>query len=161
MADKVQSIIEEIKSLSLLEASQLVKGLEEAFGVSAAAATVAVAAGPAAGGGAADLAGVERDRADELGGSERTAADQGEQGRRNGRDEALDLAFERVDHAEEIPRVRAVEIEVDKSATRFDILTGPVPEKRTLPAAGFPENHDMHRSARIAESDMLPSYLAV
>ena len=54
MADKVQSIIEEIKGLSLLEASQLVKGLEEAFGVSAAAATVAVAAGaPAAGGAAA------------------------------------------------------------------------------------------------------------
>jgi large subunit ribosomal protein L7/L12 len=54
MADKVQSIIEEIKTLSLLEASQLVKGLEEAFGVSAAAASVAVAAGgPAAGGGAA------------------------------------------------------------------------------------------------------------
>jgi len=51
MADKVQSIIEEIKSLSLLEASQLVKGIEEAFGVSAAAASVAVAAGPAAGGG--------------------------------------------------------------------------------------------------------------
>jgi large subunit ribosomal protein L7/L12 len=53
MADKVQSIIEEIKTLSLLEASELVKGLEEAFGVSAAAASVAVAAGPAAGGGAA------------------------------------------------------------------------------------------------------------
>ena len=35
---KVQSIIEEIKGLSLLEASELVKGLEEAFGVSAAAA---------------------------------------------------------------------------------------------------------------------------
>src|SRR6201993_3579650 len=48
---KVQSIIEEIKGLSLLEASELVKGLEEAFGVSAAAA--AVAAAPAAGGGAA------------------------------------------------------------------------------------------------------------
>ena len=46
---KVQSIIEEIKGLSLLEASELVKGLEEAFGVSAAAA--AVAAAPAAGGG--------------------------------------------------------------------------------------------------------------
>ena len=44
MSDKVQSIIEEIKGLSLLEASQLVKGLEEAFGVSAAAASVAVAA---------------------------------------------------------------------------------------------------------------------
>jgi len=53
MSDKVTSIIEEIKGLSLLEASQLVKGLEEAFGVSAAAATVAVAAAPAAGGGAA------------------------------------------------------------------------------------------------------------
>jgi large subunit ribosomal protein L7/L12 len=46
---KVQTIIEEIKGLSLLEASELVKGLEEAFGVSAAAA--AVAAAPAAGGG--------------------------------------------------------------------------------------------------------------
>ena len=34
---KVQSIIEEIKGLSLLEASELVKGLEEALGVSAAA----------------------------------------------------------------------------------------------------------------------------
>jgi large subunit ribosomal protein L7/L12 len=53
MSDKVTSIIEEIKKLSLLEASQLVKGLEEAFGVSAAAATVAAAAAPAAGGGAA------------------------------------------------------------------------------------------------------------
>ena len=54
MSDKVASIIEEIKGLSLLEASQLVKGLEEAFGVSAAAATVAVAgAAPAGGGGAA------------------------------------------------------------------------------------------------------------
>ena len=49
MSDKVQSIIEEIKTLSLLEASQLVKGLEEAFGVSAAAATVASSgAGPSA-----------------------------------------------------------------------------------------------------------------
>lgn len=46
---KVQSIIEEIKGLSLLEASELVKALEQAFGVSAAAA--AVAAAPAAGGG--------------------------------------------------------------------------------------------------------------
>ena len=52
MADKVQSIIEEIKTLTLLEASQLVKGLEEAFGVSAAAASVAVAAAPGGGGGA-------------------------------------------------------------------------------------------------------------
>src|SRR5881396_1032588 len=49
---KVQSIIEEIKGLSLMEASELVKGLEETFGVSAAAATVA-AAGPAAGAAAA------------------------------------------------------------------------------------------------------------
>src|SRR5713226_7563705 len=48
---KVQNIIEEIKGLSLLEASELVKGLEQAFGVSAAAA--AVAAAPAAGAAAA------------------------------------------------------------------------------------------------------------
>ena len=50
MSDKVQSIIESIKGLSLLEASELVKGLEETFGVSAAAATVAVGAAPAAAG---------------------------------------------------------------------------------------------------------------
>jgi hypothetical protein len=43
MSEKVQSIIESIKGLSLLEASELVKGLEETFGVSAAAASVAVA----------------------------------------------------------------------------------------------------------------------
>jgi large subunit ribosomal protein L7/L12 len=53
MSEKVQSIIESIKGLSLLEASELVKGLEETFGVSAAAASVAVAAAPAAGAGAA------------------------------------------------------------------------------------------------------------
>ena len=52
MSEKVQSIIESIKGLSLLEASELVKALESTFGVSAAAATVAAAA-PAAGGGAA------------------------------------------------------------------------------------------------------------
>src|SRR6202008_1344730 len=48
---KVQTIVEEIKGLSLLEASELVKALEQTFGVSAAAA--AVAAAPAAGGGGA------------------------------------------------------------------------------------------------------------
>ena len=50
---KVQSIIEEIKGLSLLEASELVKGLEETFGVSAAATVAAAGAAPAAGGAAA------------------------------------------------------------------------------------------------------------
>jgi len=53
MSEKVQSILEEIKGLTLLEASQLVKGLEEAFGVSAAAAAPVVAAGAAGGGAAA------------------------------------------------------------------------------------------------------------
>src|SRR5688572_681147 len=53
MSEKVQSIIESIKGLSLLEASELVKGLEETFGVSAAAASVAVAAAPAGGAAAA------------------------------------------------------------------------------------------------------------
>jgi large subunit ribosomal protein L7/L12 len=55
---KVESIIEEIKGLSLLEASELVKGLEQTFGVSAAAAAVA-AAPAAAGGGAAAAAPAE------------------------------------------------------------------------------------------------------
>src|SRR5919202_6271989 len=53
MAD-VNAILDQIKSLTLLEASQLVKTLEERLGVSAAAA--AVAAAPAAGGGAAAAA---------------------------------------------------------------------------------------------------------
>jgi len=56
MASKVESILEEIKGLTLLEASELVKKMEEAFGVSAAAAApVVVAGGAAAGGGAAPV----------------------------------------------------------------------------------------------------------
>jgi large subunit ribosomal protein L7/L12 len=51
MAD-INSIAEQIQGLTLLEASQLVKLLEEKLGVSAAAAAVAVAA-PAAGAAAA------------------------------------------------------------------------------------------------------------
>ncbi|HKS41432.1 MAG TPA: 50S ribosomal protein L7/L12 [Blastocatellia bacterium] len=49
--DKLQGIVDQIKDLSLLEASQLVKLMEDTFGVSAAAA--AVAAAPAAGAAAA------------------------------------------------------------------------------------------------------------
>ncbi|MGB8496224.1 MAG: 50S ribosomal protein L7/L12 [Candidatus Acidiferrum sp.] len=49
---KVETILDEIKGLTLLEASELVKKMEEAFGVSAVAASV-VAAG---GGGAATAA---------------------------------------------------------------------------------------------------------
>ena len=47
MAD-INKLIEEIKTLTVLELNNLVKALEEEFGVSAAA-PVAVAAGPAAG----------------------------------------------------------------------------------------------------------------
>mgnify|MGYP000656004666 CR=1 FL=1 len=54
MAD-INAIAEQIQGLTLLEASQLVKMLEEKLGVSAAAASVAVAA-PAAGGAAAPAA---------------------------------------------------------------------------------------------------------
>jgi large subunit ribosomal protein L7/L12 len=50
---KVETILEEIKGLTLLEASELVKKMEETFGVSAAAAAPVVMAGGAAGGGAA------------------------------------------------------------------------------------------------------------
>ena len=52
MASKVETILEEIKGLTLLEASDLVKKMEEAFGVSAAAAAPVMAAGAAAGGAA-------------------------------------------------------------------------------------------------------------
>ncbi len=47
----VESILESIEKLTLLEAAELVKAMEEKFGVSAAA-PVAVAAAPAAGGAA-------------------------------------------------------------------------------------------------------------
>ena len=57
MAD-IQQLEESIVSLSLLEASELVKKLEARLGVSAAAAAVAVA--PAAGGGAAAPAAEEK-----------------------------------------------------------------------------------------------------
>ena len=50
-SEKIAAMIEEIKALTVLELSELVKAVEEDFGVSAAAA-VAVAA-PAAGGAAA------------------------------------------------------------------------------------------------------------
>ncbi len=52
MSTKIDSIIEELKTLSLLEASELVKAIEETFGVSAAAPVggmmVAAAGGAAA-----------------------------------------------------------------------------------------------------------------
>jgi large subunit ribosomal protein L7/L12 len=55
MASKVETILEEIKGLTLLEASDLVKKMEEAFGVSAAAAApVMVAGGGGAGAPAAE-----------------------------------------------------------------------------------------------------------
>ena len=47
-SEKVLSLLEEIKTLTLMDAADLVKALEEEFGVSAAA-PVAVAAAPAAG----------------------------------------------------------------------------------------------------------------
>lgn len=58
MAD-INAIAEQIQGLTLLEASQLVKLLEEKLGVSAAAASVAVAAPGAGGGGAAAAAPAE------------------------------------------------------------------------------------------------------
>lgn len=51
MSEKVTNLIEEVKSLTVLELSELVKALEEEFGVSAAA-----MAAPAAGGAAAPAA---------------------------------------------------------------------------------------------------------
>jgi large subunit ribosomal protein L7/L12 len=50
MADKVAEIVDKIKELSLLEASELKKALEEEFGVTAAAPVVVAGAAGAAGG---------------------------------------------------------------------------------------------------------------
>ena len=54
MSERIEKIVEEVKGLSLLEAAELVKRLEEVLGVSAAAAApVAVAGGGGAAAGAA------------------------------------------------------------------------------------------------------------
>lgn len=53
-SEKVTKLIEDVKALSVLELAELVKALEEEFGVSAAA-PVAVAAAPAAGAAAAPV----------------------------------------------------------------------------------------------------------
>lgn len=53
MDEKLTNIIEEVKNLTVLELSELVKALEEEFGVSAAAPVAVAAAAPAAGGGEA------------------------------------------------------------------------------------------------------------
>ena len=52
MSATTDNILEQLKTLSLLEASELVKQIEEAFGVSAAASAGVVMAAPAAGGAA-------------------------------------------------------------------------------------------------------------
>ena len=46
-SEKITNIVEEVKTLSVLELAELVKAIEEEFGVTAAA-PVAVVAGPAA-----------------------------------------------------------------------------------------------------------------
>ena len=48
MSEKITGMIDEIKALSVLELSELVKAIEEEFGVSAAAPVAVAAAGPAA-----------------------------------------------------------------------------------------------------------------
>ena len=63
MAVTREEILEALKEMSLLEASELVKDIEETFGVSAAA-PVAVAAAPAAGGDAAAAGGDDKSEFD-------------------------------------------------------------------------------------------------
>ena len=48
MSEKVTNLIEEVKSLTVLELSELVKALQEEFGVSAAAPAAVAVAAPAA-----------------------------------------------------------------------------------------------------------------
>ena len=54
MSDKKKQVIDLIKQLTVLELSELVKEMEEIFGVSAAAPVAAIAAAPAAGPAAAE-----------------------------------------------------------------------------------------------------------
>ena len=54
MSAATDEILEKLKTLSLLEAAELVKQIEETFGVSAAASAGVVMAAPGAGGGAAE-----------------------------------------------------------------------------------------------------------
>ncbi|RKQ93509.1 LSU ribosomal protein L12P [Solirubrobacter pauli] len=61
MASSTQEWIDELKSISVLELSERIKALEEAFGVSAAA--VAVGAAPAAGGGGGEAEAAEEQTA--------------------------------------------------------------------------------------------------
>ena len=60
MAATREDVIEFLKNMTLLEASQLVKELEETFGVSAAAAAVAAPAAAVGGGGEAAAAAEEK-----------------------------------------------------------------------------------------------------
>ncbi len=55
MSEKVAEIVEKIKGLSLMEASDLKKALEDEFGVTAAAPVVVAGGGAAAGAGAAPV----------------------------------------------------------------------------------------------------------
>ncbi len=64
MSAKTDKILDSLKTLSLLEASELVKQIEEAFGVSAAASAGVVMAAPGAAGGAAADAPEEKDEFD-------------------------------------------------------------------------------------------------
>ncbi len=54
MSEKLQTIISQVEQLSVLELAELVKAMEEKFGVSAAAPAMMMAAAPAAGGAAAE-----------------------------------------------------------------------------------------------------------
>lgn len=62
-SEKVTQLLEEVKAMTVLELSELVKALEEEFGVSAAA-PAAVAAAPAAGGDAGAAGAEEKDSFD-------------------------------------------------------------------------------------------------
>tara|TARA_Y100001933_G_C18954731_1_gene545436 strand:+ start:250 stop:645 length:396 start_codon:yes stop_codon:yes gene_type:complete len=59
MSAKTDEILESLKGLSLLEASELVKQIEETFGVSAAASAGVVMAAPGAGAGEGDASAAE------------------------------------------------------------------------------------------------------
>jgi Ribosomal protein L7/L12 dimerisation domain len=101
MAD-INSLVEKLSELTVLEAADLAKALEEKWGVSAAA---AVAAAPAGGGGAAAPAEEEKTEFDViLAGRERSQGDQGRHSEGRGRGAAQAARGSRRDRRGQVSR---------------------------------------------------------
>src|SRR5579883_536067 len=55
----------------------------------------------------------------------------------------------------------SVEVEVEESASGFDVLLGEMPQEGALAAPRLPEDRDMHRAPSVANRDMPPRRFAI